>query len=83
MKLLYSIFSDVYVLGLEDRRQRRKSKKEIMQPPMAYDSSGEEKKTKPQKKKKNQTKNTQIGFALMHGFTATNVGKNRLTVSTF
>jgi hypothetical protein len=33
------------------------------------------------KAKKNKKNSIPAGFALMHGFTATNVGKNRLTVS--
>lgn len=51
-------------------------------PPCSVDEEEANKKTgkKSAKRKKDSASKLPAGFALMHGFSATNVGKNRLTV---
>ena len=71
------------ILGRADRRQRKKTKRDIMDPESSGDSDNEAKPSdtcKNRKQTKRQSKLRQE-FALMHGFSSTNVGKNRLTVS--
>jgi hypothetical protein len=51
-----------------------------MSPEVSGDSDNEDKLCKVRKQAKHQSKLHQE-FALMHGFSSTNVGKNRLTVS--
>lgn len=78
-------------IGLEERRERRRAKKAIVAPkPLPAESdSGEDtdrerrgRSGKASKKsKKGKGLNMLAGLALMHGFSATNIGKNRLTVS--
>ncbi|KAF9482469.1 hypothetical protein BDN70DRAFT_930001 [Pholiota conissans] len=60
---------------LAERRQRKKTKKDIIKPDLMTMTDKEQ----ASKKREKQTK-AHTGFALMHGFSATNVGKNRLTV---
>ena len=73
-------------LGRAERRERKRIKKAIVQPKEITESDGtgegnhlisnrKGKKEKTRKKPKIPT-----ALALMHGFAATNVGKNRLTV---
>ncbi|KDR83819.1 hypothetical protein GALMADRAFT_677314 [Galerina marginata CBS 339.88] len=64
---------------LADRRKRKRARKDTMKPqvPNQEEQSDDREQSK---KSKNQSKNVQAGFALMHGFSATNVGKNRLTL---
>lgn len=77
-------------LGLTERRERKRARREIAQPnelvvPESGDDESEGSFTFPDSKvtknKKAKKAKVPAGFALMHGFTATNVGKNRLTVS--
>ena len=75
--------SHSWTLGRADRRQRKKIKRDIMNPEVLKDSDNEDKPSatcKVSKQAKRQSKSRRE-FALMHGFTSTNVGKNRLTVS--
>lgn len=69
-------------VGLTERRERKRAKRSIIQPKEV--SVDEDKAENPICKKKTSKKDKQskipAAFALMHGFTATNVGKNRLTV---
>ncbi|KAJ7068198.1 hypothetical protein C8F01DRAFT_1117259 [Mycena amicta] len=51
-----------------ERRERKRVKRAIMNPPSEKE------------KKKNKKNKNPPAFALMHGFSATNVGKNRLTL---
>lgn len=80
-------------LGLAARRERRRAKKAIVDPkpiPAASVSSvGSEdgdrdyavKGLEQKKGKKGKALKIPAGLALMHGFSAQNIGKNRLTVS--
>ncbi|KAJ7507725.1 hypothetical protein B0H11DRAFT_1968345, partial [Mycena galericulata] len=66
---------------LLERRERKRAKRAIVQAkgpsePDAASSNGDKKKMKAKGKKPK----VPSGFALMHGFSATNVGKNRLTL---
>ncbi|KAJ6599137.1 hypothetical protein DFH09DRAFT_26190 [Mycena vulgaris] len=69
---------------LLERRERKRVKRAIVQPKEAsehdttssHDNGKSKKRTKPKGKKIK----VPSGFALMHGFTATNVGTNRLTL---
>ena len=71
--------------GLADRRERKREKREIMNPREATKPSTTTRKHErkdnaasgPGHKKKQKIP---AGFALMHGFSSANVGKNRLTV---
>ncbi|TBU40455.1 hypothetical protein BD309DRAFT_967431 [Dichomitus squalens] len=75
---------------LAERRERRRAKKAIVNPkppPPLSDSSTDNgegdthaKKKQKRKGKKGKGVNIPAGLALMHGFSATNVGKNRLTL---
>ena len=80
---LKSLFIDQYI-GLSERRQRKKIKRDIMKPPPSPEKeNSEDHPTKVNRKTGKGTatqKKAQSGFALMHGFLATNVGKKRLTV---
>lgn len=77
--------------GLEERRERRRAKKAIVapKPPPPESDSGEDTDPKrggragkaSKKSKKGKGLSMPAGLALMHGFSATNIGKNRLTVS--
>ncbi|KAJ6539273.1 hypothetical protein B0H19DRAFT_1178144 [Mycena capillaripes] len=69
---------------LSERRERKRIKRAIVQPkeasePDTVSSDGNDKQKKRTKAKGKKPK-VPPGFALMHGFTATNVGKNRLTL---
>ncbi|RDX53112.1 hypothetical protein OH76DRAFT_1480144 [Lentinus brumalis] len=73
---------------LTERRERRRAKKAIIDPkpapPESEHSDDEESaKGKPTKKaaKKGKGLNIPAGLALMHGFSAKNIGKNRLTLN--
>ncbi|KJA29986.1 hypothetical protein HYPSUDRAFT_250083 [Hypholoma sublateritium FD-334 SS-4] len=61
---------------LAERRQRKKAKKSIMKPEIKTGND----KAQERGSKKTRESGAQAGFALMHGFSATNVGKNRLTL---
>lgn len=77
--------------GLAERRERRRAKKAIVAPkPKSPESDSEEESDtqrrrrtgkSSKKTKKSKGLNMPAGLALMHGFAATNIGKNRLTVS--
>lgn len=74
-------------IGLAERRERRRAKKAIVDPKpdslasSASDNESDSKrKRKETKAKKTKRLNIPAGLALMHGFSATNIGKNRLTV---
>ncbi|KAL6299109.1 hypothetical protein BKA93DRAFT_618450 [Sparassis latifolia] len=79
---------DEHAARLAERRERRRVKKAIVDPDitMICTSSGEERKQSALRgKKRSKAKNPKgvtmsAGLALMHGFSATNIGKNRLTV---
>jgi hypothetical protein len=64
--------------GLAERRQRKKMKRDVIKRDIINGGSDEEQVVKKPEKKPTKA---QAGFALMHGFPATNVGKNRLTAS--
>ncbi|KAJ7744515.1 hypothetical protein DFH07DRAFT_834592 [Mycena maculata] len=72
------------IARLLERRERKRIKRAIVQPkePSESDTASSNGKNKPKKKTKAKGKKTTVpsGFALMHGFSATNVGKNRLTL---
>ncbi|KAF5322428.1 hypothetical protein D9619_000428 [Psilocybe cf. subviscida] len=63
---------------LSERRERKKLKRNIMSPEVSDSESQID--PKKDKKVRKSTRKTPTGFALMHGFSATNVGKNRLTL---
>jgi hypothetical protein len=73
--------------GLAERRQRKRTKRIITQG-LNIEDSEEEAESKSVQEKARKGKQVEemkkpkipAGFALMHGFAATNVGKNRLTV---
>jgi hypothetical protein len=68
--------------GLTERRERKRAKRAIVHPKELEDDENENCSSVPEKKtKKAKQSKIPAGLALMHGFTATNVGKNRLTVS--
>ncbi|KAF9452481.1 hypothetical protein P691DRAFT_772288 [Macrolepiota fuliginosa MF-IS2] len=60
---------------LQERREKKRTKRDIMRP---KGSKGQDASSKPKPKKSKQK--LPAGLALMHGFTATNVGKGRLTM---
>lgn len=64
---------------LEQRRERRRAKKAIVEAKEVH--VGDEPSAKGNKKKPKKTGDISTGLALMHGFSATNVGPSRLTVS--
>lgn len=68
--------------GLKERRERKRARKNIMKNSTDVDTRTENlsrltKKMKGGKKDGDKSKT----LALMHGFTATNIGKKRITVS--
>ncbi|KAJ7179921.1 hypothetical protein C8R43DRAFT_971187 [Mycena crocata] len=68
---------------LTERRERKRIKRAIVKPreasePDTASSNGNKRKNRP--KSKSKKPKVPSGFALMHGFNATNVGKNRLTL---
>ncbi|KAH9894248.1 hypothetical protein C8Q73DRAFT_695021 [Cubamyces lactineus] len=76
---------------LAERRERRRAKKAIVDPeikPVESDSGGDDDEDREQAKARRGSKKAAkgkglkmpAGLALMHGFSATNIGKNRLTV---
>ena len=83
---VYSKHVDQTGTGMDQGKQRRKEKRDIVNPkkrkasPTDDDSDGSTQKKRAGKKSKRQK--VPVGLALMHGFSATNVGKSRLTVST-
>ncbi|KAI5893766.1 uncharacterized protein SCHCODRAFT_01184989 [Schizophyllum commune H4-8] len=80
------------VARLEERRERKRAKRAIVNPEKAeivvepgtsYSEAKERKgKGKAKAKRTKGSEKTPAAFALMHGFVATNVGKNRLTMKT-
>ncbi|KAJ7781317.1 hypothetical protein B0H16DRAFT_1497933 [Mycena metata] len=72
------------VARLLERRERKRVKRAIVQPkePSEPDTASSNGNFKSKKRTKAKGKKPKVpaGFALMHGFTATNVGKNRLTL---
>jgi hypothetical protein len=70
-----------YILGLTERRERKRAKRAIVQPKELAVTEDNDDNKKTDKSKKDKKSKIPAGFALMHGFSATNVGKNRLTVS--
>jgi hypothetical protein len=90
IKPLVSFRSQKYIrlttfLGLLERRERKRIKRAIVQPkePSEHGTASSNGDPKQRKRTKAKGKKSKVpsGFALMHGFTATNVGKNRLTVN--
>lgn len=75
--MLYVVYP---ATGLAERRDKKRIKREIVRPTDQTDNDPEQIETLAKKKAK-ATARKNSGLALMHGFTATNVGKNRLTVS--
>ncbi|CCM01708.1 uncharacterized protein FIBRA_03773 [Fibroporia radiculosa] len=64
---------------MAERRERRRKKRTIVQP--KADHNNEERVDKhPGKKRGEKTKGFAAGLALMHGFSAKNIGKQRLTL---
>lgn len=75
------------IVGLAERRERRRKKRAVIQP-KSKDSeeapdvcASDNDKTDEKKSQKKKGVSMSTGLALMHGFTANNIGKNRLTVS--
>ncbi|KAI0069057.1 hypothetical protein BV25DRAFT_1817992 [Artomyces pyxidatus] len=87
-RLLKSDTDEEHALRLADRRERKRAKRTVTkaQDPASSDSEpdGKEakkkKRTKNAKSKKDSASKVPAGLALMHGFSSTNVGKNRLTI---
>ena len=79
---------DTNHIGLAERRERRRTKRAIVAPKVPIDATSAEEDgstgvaPKTTKATKGKRKNTSLaaGLALMHGFTAKNIGRNRLTV---
>lgn len=65
---------DVPLIGLGERRQRKKLKKTIIS------SRVLEQNERMESSHDKKLPNMPADFALVHGFSATNIGKNRLTV---
>ena len=75
---------------MTERRERKRTKRATVQGKNNQETDGEERENedkssrrragKGKKHEGNKKPNIPAGFALMHGFAATNVGKNRLTV---
>ncbi|KIK98748.1 hypothetical protein PAXRUDRAFT_823528 [Paxillus rubicundulus Ve08.2h10] len=68
---------------LADRRERKRKKRAIVNPPVDRDgetTSAKLSKAKKPKGKKEQKASTPAALALLHGFSATNVTKDRLTL---
>jgi hypothetical protein len=78
------IFTKERCLGLAERRQRKRVKRDIIKSPPNPDKenndAGPKKANRKTGKGAKTEKRIQAGFALMHGLSATNVGRNRLTV---
>ncbi|KAK2466156.1 hypothetical protein APHAL10511_001798 [Amanita phalloides] len=62
---------------LKERREKKRAKRVIVEVPKSDKENGAEESRETRKK----SKKIPAGFALMHGFTTTNVGKGRLTVN--
>lgn len=80
---------DINHIGLAERRERRRTKRAIVAPKVPIDAACDEengstgvapKTTKATKGKRKKSTSLAAGLALMHGFTAKNIGRNRLTV---
>ncbi|TFK28807.1 hypothetical protein FA15DRAFT_753191 [Coprinopsis marcescibilis] len=73
-----------HINRLKERRDRRRAKRDIVKLPQNGTNSGKESDRETDKKKAGSGKTVKpkfpVGFALMHGFKATNVGKSRLTI---
>ena len=72
--------------GLSERRERKRVKRAIVKPHTSItvhsSPASSERENKKVGRKKGKKHSGIAGLALLHGFSATNVGKNRLTVST-
>ncbi len=77
------MYALIILSGLKERREKKRARKNIMKPVTDVDSETENlyrpAKIKAGKKDGDKSK-TPAGLALMHGFTATNIGKKRITV---
>ncbi|KAF8351529.1 hypothetical protein F5887DRAFT_212977 [Amanita rubescens] len=62
---------------LKERRERKRKKRAIVEP---QTSDKENDKNESRRQTRTRNKKMPAGFALMHGFAATNVGKERLTI---
>ncbi|KIM90715.1 hypothetical protein PILCRDRAFT_811175 [Piloderma croceum F 1598] len=72
---------DEHTARLTERRERKRAKRAIVHPKELEDDENENCSPLPEKKTKKAKKSKiPAGLALMHGFIATNVGKNRLTL---
>ncbi|KIJ70166.1 hypothetical protein HYDPIDRAFT_35592 [Hydnomerulius pinastri MD-312] len=74
---------DEHEARLADRRERKRKKRAIVNPPQrdeAEESSAEPSKTAKSKGKKAKKIPTPAALALLHGFSATNIKKDRLTL---
>ena len=81
-----SLYFTEYIICLvrRERRERKRAKRAIINPTGSSDIGNEtvsHAKARRKAKNNNSRANIPAGFALMHGFTATNVGASRLTVS--
>jgi hypothetical protein len=67
--------------GLDERRERKRTRRAIIKRTERPTSDNEEQ-SDSQDSKKIKAKKAKVpaGYALMHGFSATNVGQHRLTV---
>ena len=66
-------------VGLRERRERKRAKRAVIEPGPEASDKENDKNESCQTRTRN--KKLPAGFALMHGFSATNVGKERLTVN--
>lgn len=84
MILLYSVHDHAKKKkGLAQRRARREAKKKIIAGPQTESSTKVEVNVQAKsrtKVKENTKQDLPAGLALMHGFSAKNIGRNRITV---
>ena len=83
-KRVYTSLKNKFRTGRRERRDRKRTKRAIVSPAQSSDAENMSD-GKPSINVKNNSKKAAkipAGFALMHGFTATNVGARRLTVGT-
>jgi hypothetical protein len=80
-----SIYSEHFCKGLDERRERKRVKRDIVKPgtntTVHISPPASERGNKKVARKRGKHHLGTASLALLHGFSATNVGKNRLTVS--
>lgn len=73
----YSSVALLLGVGLKERRERKRAKRAVVEAEIS-DKENDKNESGPTRTR---NKKLPAGFALMHGFSATNVGKERLTVN--